>query len=405
MYLHKSDISMNREETLAKLNSEIECVQNLLGTQYNEVIGVSRQQKLKSILNKMTNFHKKIKNNTFEISIVGLEKSGKSTFANAFIGNDILPSKDARCTYTATSIRFGSENVAKIEFYSDEQFDEDFHRKLELIGISDTRSWSEWTVNQLEQEIQKNASINSEQNNIVHDIAEILENKNSIQNLLGKSTLSFSGDELETEVREYIENPAIALAVKEIIIHSDKLSAMPNAILYDVPGFDSPTQLHKDQTRTWMKKSDAVILIVNADRPSFNDSLVKFFESVDKDDDGISIGEKLFVFANRADVATTLNENLQRIREELRNYRIMPSDLIQERLIAGSAKARLELNKGNESSSVLQSLREKGINSDGIDVIRNNLEIYNDTVRLSVMQQRIQKLRQHRTVDKSKKMW
>ena len=66
-----------------------------------------------------------------------------------------------------------------------------------------------------------------------------------------------------------------------------------------------------------MKKSDAVILIVNADRPSFNDSLVQFFESVDKDDDGISIGEKLFVFANRADIATTLQDNLQRIREEL----------------------------------------------------------------------------------------
>ena len=89
---------MNREETLERLSSEISCVQKLLDTKYSEVIEISYQQKLREILKKMTFFQEKLKNNTFEISIVGLEKSGKSTFANAFMGNDGLPTKDARCT-------------------------------------------------------------------------------------------------------------------------------------------------------------------------------------------------------------------------------------------------------------------------------------------------------------------
>ena len=33
----------------------------------------------------------RVRNNSFEIAIVGLEKAGKSTFANALIGLDILP--------------------------------------------------------------------------------------------------------------------------------------------------------------------------------------------------------------------------------------------------------------------------------------------------------------------------
>ena len=395
MLIRKVELSMNREETLERLSSEISCVQKLLDTKYSEVIEISYQQKLREILKKMTFFQEKLKNNTFEISIVGLEKSGKSTFANAFMGNDVLPTKDARCTYTATSIRFGTENDAQVDFYSDAQFNEEFHRKLNLLGIENPQHWSEWSKELLDKETEQLPPLRSEQKNIYNDILEIITNRSSIQNLIGSESLHFVNHELETEVKEYIENPAKALAVKEIVIRSDKLSAMRNAIIYDVPGFDSPTQLHKDQTRAWMKKSDAVILIVNADRPSFNDSLVQFFESVDKDDDGISIGEKLFVFANRADIATTLQDNLQRIREELQNYRIMPTALIAQRLTAGSARARIELDNGNTQSAILQSLKEKGLAGDGIDTIRSLLEDYNNTVRLQVMQQRIANLKEN----------
>ena len=277
MLIRKVELSMNREETLERLSSEISCVQKLLDTKYSEVIEISYQQKLREILKKMTFFQEKLKNNTFEISIVGLEKSGKSTFANAFMGNDVLPTKDARCTYTATSIRFGTENDAQVDFYSDAQFNEEFHRKLNLLGIENPQHWSEWSKELLDKETEQLPPLRSEQKNIYNDILEIITNRSSIQNLIGSESLHFVNHELETEVKEYIENPAKALAVKEIVIRSDKLSAMRNAIIYDVPGFDSPTQLHKDQTRAWMKKSDAVILIVNADRPSFNDSLVQFF--------------------------------------------------------------------------------------------------------------------------------
>ncbi len=382
-----------RTETIEKIDAEISCIHTLLSEQYHEVIGDSRRRELERIDNKLRKFREKLVKDKFEISIVGLEKAGKSTFANALMGNDILPTKDARCTYTATRIEWGTDNIASVRFYSDEQFNEEFHNKLSLIGIEDTRHWTEWTEQMLDAEISVLPSLRPEQKNIANDIKEIINNRSSIRSLLDKVELTFSGDELEYEVKDYIETPAKALAVREIVISSEKLSEMPNAILYDVPGFDSPTQLHKDQTRAWMKKSDAVILIVNADRPSFNESLVRFFESIDKDDDGISIGEKLFIFANRADVASTLQQNLMQICNELTHYGIMPKHLIESRLIAGSAKAHIELENGNTNSSILYSLKEKGLESDGIDTIRHALTTYNGTIRLKVMKQRVENMK------------
>lgn len=398
-YVNKEQekVDRKRKETLKKMHTEIRCIEKLLESQYGEVIGTARQNELRKILSRLRFFENKLEKNIFEISIIGLEKSGKSTFANAFMGSDVLPTKDARCTYTATSIRYGTENDAQVFFYSEEQFQEEFQRKLALLQITDTRPWNEWRESTFSEALGKVPELSLEQKNICNDVEEIIQNQGSLLRLVGHSSMLFSGEGFEQEIKGYIEDPAKALAVKEIVIRSDKLSRMRNAVIYDVPGFDSPTQLHKDQTREWMKKSDAVILIVSADRPSFNDSLVQFFDNTGKDNDGISIGQKLFVFANRSDIASTLDENLNKIRSELKKYDMMPEELIQQRLIAGSAKARIERDNGNPNSSILQSLYEKGISSDGIDDIRKDLEVYNNTVRLQVMQQRIANLKN--TVD------
>lgn len=377
-----------KNEVIEKTKAEISCIKKLTDARYHSIIGNHRIDELNRMLRKLTVLESKLENNTFEVSIVGLEKAGKSTFANAFMGIDILPTKDARCTYTATSIRYGNDNKAEVKFFTYEEFNESFFNKLSLLG-SDVSSfpdtWYDWSADTLQKTISTLPNIKSEEKNIINDISEIIENKDSLRLLLDKPLAEYCGEDMEYEIRDYIENPAKALAVKEIIIRSSKLSAMNNAIIYDVPGFDSPTQIHKAQTREWMKKSDAVILIANADRPSFNDSLVQFFDSIDKDDDDISIGEKLFVFCNRADAAATPLENLEKIKNELSKYNIMPEQYLSQRVRAGSAKAKLE----GKDSPIYAELERKGIYTDGIDTVRELLIDYNDTVRVGVMQRRI----------------
>ena len=76
---------------------------------------------------------------------------------------------------------------------------------------------------------------------------------------------------------------------------------MQNVIIYDVPGFDSPTQIHKEQTSKKMRDADAIIYIVRADEPNIKQPELKMLTK-EFDEDGVRIGDKIFVFANKAEL-------------------------------------------------------------------------------------------------------
>ncbi|MCM1330319.1 MAG: dynamin family protein [Ruminococcus sp.] len=381
-----------RQEYVEMLNCQVSGISKILNVdKTNELISFQVQENLLSIRATAERLKKKLETNEFEIAIVGLEKAGKSTFANALMGNNILPTKDERCTYTSTSIRYGSYDEATVEFFSRDEFNKDFNQKLAKLQIESDMPFDVWTDEMFEKKLSEKGELMAEHANLKKDIKEIIDNKSSIDYLLGKEKRTFSSEDFETEVKDYIEKPGKAIAVKEIVIRSSKLEKMKNAVIYDVPGFDSPTQMHKDQTMAKMKQADAIILIVAADKPSFNDSLVKFFSNVSYDDDGIKISDKTFVFGNRADCATTLSDNKKKIVSELTDYKIMNPANISDRLILGSAKAKMDIEKGETGSPAVAGINAKGI-SDGIDDIRGALERYNDKERLDVLSKKVIKL-------------
>jgi ribosome biogenesis GTPase A len=47
---------------------------------------------------------RRLEQGEFRIAVVGLEKAGKSTFVNAWLGHDLLPSDTQRCTFTTTQL-------------------------------------------------------------------------------------------------------------------------------------------------------------------------------------------------------------------------------------------------------------------------------------------------------------
>ena len=159
---------------------------------------------------------------------------------------------------------------------------------------------------------------------------------------------------------------------------------MRNAVIYDVPGFDSPTEMHKSQTRDKMRRSDAILLVTNAETPSFNGPSLDMFRTV-TDDDGLTLGYKLFVFANRADTVENLSANLEDLKNELRRYRMMPENHFG-RVVPGSAKGGLQAVGVLQGQDVANALKSKG-RSDGVE------EIYEKrTERAKVLERRAGKV-------------
>ena len=216
---------------------------------------------------------------------------------------------------------------------------------------------------------------------------------------LGQPAKRFSEDEmLEAEFKNLVQNPdriegqyvsKPAFAVKSITVYSNKLEDMKNCIIYDVPGFDSPTAIHMEQTKERMNAADAIIMIANASKPSLTGPQINVFRS-SVDADGVPFNEKIFVFANRADESKNLQYNLGVLRDDLHKYGIL-RNVNNDRLVAGSAYAYLckQKNNANEyAQQAVDNLSTHGI-SDGIAEIKQKLEQYNNHVRIKVIEKRV----------------
>lgn len=396
-------MTQEREEYITKLKDQIKAINDILKMDLGTVISTELRKQLRALKYEAEIVLHKLVNNEFEIAIVGLEKAGKSTFANALMESNLLPAKDLRCTFTSTQIEYSGDDKddnATVSFYSTEEFNNDFKDKLCKLGFPNYEQYSfdiideEKYVSIYEREVSDDKKI-IYGDSINEDILAIIRNANSLSSLLDRPSISFGADAVNSgEVGEYITDEAKARAVKQVVIRSKKLKEMKNAIIFDVPGFNSPTELHKIQTLERMKSADAIIVVANGISPSLTAESLKILR--ESDDEGNPLRDKLFVFANKIELARDISKNISDTFNEWINKGFI-SQANKHRIIFGSALAHLQaanLDKGDHRT--LRSFEERKSempNGDGIDVMRKILAEYNEKERFEVIKRRINRIK------------
>ena len=331
-----------------RLEEDNAIIQKVLSNNIISIDGNERDE-LSNLLDKNKKIIHKLKSDEFEIAIVGLEKAGKSTFANALIENDVLPSAAERCTFTSTMLKYGNDE-AEVIFYNEKEFNEMFISMLEGIEYPNAleQSYKTLSLTDFEHYFESLSS-----NNINLYKAHIGKTDEEIKEIIAvRSRLMLNGgikkfhkEELATEdFKSYIKgekiggrtNTAKPRSVKKIEIKSSKLQKLKTAVIYDVPGFDSPTKLHERQTLERLKEADAIILITNVGRnPNLLGTQLNIITK-NSDEDGIGLSDKLFVFGNQLDTAKNLeisNQNINTLKNDILKYKIGQV----ERLFTGSA--------------------------------------------------------------------
>ena len=140
-----------KEKYIGKLENQIQTIEKILKMDVGTVVNAELKKKLRSIKTEADTVLRKLKNNEFEIAIVGLEKAGKSTFANALMENNLLPTKDLRCTFTSTRIEYSGDDEddsATVSFYTEDEFNNDFKDKLRKLGIKNYNQYSFDTIDE-----------------------------------------------------------------------------------------------------------------------------------------------------------------------------------------------------------------------------------------------------------------
>ncbi len=319
----------------------------------------------------------RLKKREFRIAVVGLEKAGKSTFINAWLECELLPSKAARCTFTTTqiySVILESEQRLEVQTKTEAQF------------------------SQLIEDLK--------QANAQEDLKTIKLNESTLNAVRSEGNLFIPFTRLEDireQLKKYAADERYAHAVLEARLYTNKLAQAEGIVFYDVPGLDSGLAKHLDEARQMLSDCDAVILVQRFTTPRERElDIIKFTEEGDKN---VTVADKFFVFLSRIDDQATPEALQKHLAETKQNWSKL-ANLPERRITSGSAGAYLVLNGLAEKQTLLEigypeDIQNKlksltGIEdaetlkttATGIPVIKDNIFHYINTERVNILKKR-----------------
>ena len=189
-------------------------------------------------------FEQKLDNDVLTIGVIGQMKAGKSTFLNAFVfERDVLPAATTPMTAALTVITYGPEEKIEVEFYTREEWDEQLlTAQRELTPDSSEAEKSK--VQAAQELVEKSAPIGSR-------LPELLGTKRT--------------DTLEKLI-EYVgvDGQFVSIA-KSVKIYYPK-EYLKGVEIVDTPGFNDPIVSREERTKDFLRRADAVLLMLYAGR-------------------------------------------------------------------------------------------------------------------------------------------
>ncbi len=261
---------------------------------------------------RINSLHSRISKNKFEVAVIGPEGSGKSSFINALIGEDILPTDpNSRCTYASVEIHpveNNSEAHVEIAMKNVEDFEAYVADLRESIEKPEGRITQLGTA-AFESELKM---VIDEGGVIVPEIAKFLTGEVLRTDvLITDNSIEFdvrNADDMlkRYTFRDFVTDKYLARAVKYIRLYiptNMNTEAGNNFIIYDIPGYNSPLTYHQKQTEYRLKSADVVVCVYSLaqDRVNIDSTTSNIMDISNLLDRSIDIRNKLFVFINKCD--------------------------------------------------------------------------------------------------------
>jgi tRNA U34 5-carboxymethylaminomethyl modifying GTPase MnmE/TrmE len=234
----KYDFYDSKNIVIEKCNVAVEYINEII-----EIIGNQENFRHDKIEDKIKGIKESIRHleaEKFMVAVIGQMKAGKSTLMNAMIfGDETLPSATTPQTAKLTLIKNGKSPAAKVSFYSQE----------------------EWEV------IKKEKNRNQFYKQIFAEAEKI---GPELSELIGKE-INISFEQIKDYVATY--KPEKGQGHYSSITNLIELSwpfgdRWPKGIEFvDTPGTNDPNELRENVTLDFLHKADAVILLINGNRP------------------------------------------------------------------------------------------------------------------------------------------
>lgn len=190
-------------------------------------------------------FEQKLDNDVLTIGVIGQMKAGKSTFLNAFVfERDVLPAATTPMTAALTVITYGPEEKIEVEFYTREEWEEQrLTAQRELTADSSEAEKSK--VQAAQELVEKSARIGSH-------LPELLGTKRT--------------DTLDKLIEYVGADGQFVSITKSVKIYYPK-EYLKGVEIVDTPGFNDPIVSREERTKDFLRRADAVLLMLYAGRP------------------------------------------------------------------------------------------------------------------------------------------
>ena len=314
-----------------------------LNEKFQEIIEKNDvKEKVKQIekpVNGLDNQIENIKKDKFVLMIAGEAKSGKSTFINAYLGEDILPMDVKQCTSSIIKIKYGEEFSLMAEYAGG--------KKEQIKGKEDIAKF-----------LKDNAALNDDyrdipvptiNNEILVKYKEKISGRvieDLIEGVKEDNIYNLPEKEYNLKIRKYIEenkNKWQNIITKMVISYPFKTEELKNIKIIVSPGVNAAGHVG-DVSENYIETANAVMFLKSITGQALESTSFKKF--LDKGSVERNKGT-LFLILTRA--VNVNGKDLEILKKEAK--RIYGSKIREEQIVAVDSKVQMFVNKISEYST------------------------------------------------------
>ncbi len=339
----KAEALPSPDRTVRALNDAAEQISDLPGFEYTYENLIERA--------------KKMAEKNYTVALFGAFSAGKSSFANALIGERILPSSPNPTTATLNRICPVNEQhqhkTAMIFYKSEDELLDDLNHSFSYFGEK------AFTLKDSLQIIKagklfKRESADTKPHALF--LRAVLE---------GKDVMAYLGKQREVSMDQYedmVVNETKAAFISSISLYYDCPLTQEGITLVDTPGADSINARHTGVAFQYMKSADAILYVTYYNH-AFSKADREFLIQLGRVKDVFEL-DKMFFLLNAADLASDeaeLQIVLDHVTNQLQQYGIRYPALYPVSSLAGILDAKQPNEKDRQFLSRLPDrLKDKG---------------------------------------------
>lgn len=282
----------------------------------------------------------RFENQTFIISLFGAFSAGKSSFANALLGAEVLPVSPNPTTATVTTVKKATEEyvhgTAVVKLKSKQSLNDELKTvSAQLDDLVDIESITGWKPNM-------NKMISSWQKTYTQYLLTI---KNSLAET--DLTLGTAFTVNISELQQLIANESKACLIEDVKIYYNAPITEKGIVFVDTPGVNSIHGRHTNVAFTQMRSSDAIFYLTYYNH-AFSKADQYFLQQMAKVNESFG-HDKLYFVINASDLANSPGE-LNGVRKHVHDQ-LVKNGIEKPRLYDLSSKEGLREKKQEMLSS------------------------------------------------------